>query len=720
MECVAEFDDWRPPYARLLRGGGAAQSADEVAPDIGDLISVTEDGQILYELAPDDTVPPRPFDLNFRTLVFTPNGAGGYSRSVRFLAWEPQIGDAVEDGAEVAFETFQFPFADRSWNAIYVSRSGVLTFGTPLTYEDTPPKNTPLREHAHDIADFPTVSPLFKPLLGVDVQSGAEIHEPEQHVAQFPDRVVVTWITTEPEAYPHGVPPEKPSRFQAVLYADGSVRFNYADVIFGDGVVGLFPNYDVTKGDVIASIVDETDPDVPGHVDLLDVTIYEAVNADGVIVEWTTRESIPVPQEGTSYSYWLYFDIDQPYWTRYDRSDRDFYWGVDVVESGERRARGGRPFPSDSAHRVALLADIRDLSGITASVTARAWVSGDGGDDRLEQPVRLELPEASPVTDLSRSDTSPSNRQSEVFHHRSVPDTSTVACRVIAHFGDEFDFFVFHTQFRMDVQRYGSSWRGYYANTNVTGTGYQGDRPAPCGDGRLKGHIVRPWWMGDRRVFEASPGHRHPDNAGFDLGLSSFAHEITHTWTASAYYLRNGEHEPMFGDSCGCHWRRDSYLPAAFPWRLDQGRHRSLMGGSHWRDNGDGTFTRTSVSRSANGHSWLDLYAMGLAEARDAPDWFILRNQKHLGNGRYRAEKEVVSIEQVIAAEGERVPSAADAQKDFNIGFIYLVEPGQEPSPEMLDLHRRFRDAAQEHWFHVTGGRSRITTDIPAVIELRR
>lgn len=54
--------------------------------------------RILVELAPDDTAPANLFDLNGRTLVFTPDGHGGYSR-------------AVADGEEIQFQNFMFDFA---------------------------------------------------------------------------------------------------------------------------------------------------------------------------------------------------------------------------------------------------------------------------------------------------------------------------------------------------------------------------------------------------------------------------------------------------------------------------------------------------------------------------------------------------------------------------------------------------------------------------------
>ena len=49
----------------------------------------------------------------------------------------------------------------------------------------------------------------------------------------------------------------KPSRLQVVLIADGRIAFNYADVALRDGIVGLFSDEEVTKGNLIASIVDQ-------------------------------------------------------------------------------------------------------------------------------------------------------------------------------------------------------------------------------------------------------------------------------------------------------------------------------------------------------------------------------------------------------------------------------------------------------------------------------
>ena len=140
------------------------------------------------------------------------------------------------------------------------------------------------------------------------------------------------------------------------------------------------------------------------------------------------------------------------------------------------------------------------------------------------------------------------------------------------------------------------------------------------------------------------------------------------------------------------------------------------MGGRYWRDNGDGTFTPLD-GYWGGGHSWLDLYLVGLADASEVPDTFILRNLEPVRAGDqfgpHTGEQEWVSIEQVIAAEGPRKPPSEQARSVFNAAFVYLLEPGGAPDPDMLRLHAEYRDKVLEHWFHITGGRSRMTTAVP-------
>ena len=671
-------------------------------------VATTPDNQILVELAPEDAAAPNLFDLNGMTLVFTPDGQGGYSRSVQPLAWEEDLGGEIGEGDEIALG-FPFDFGGRTWRSFHVSKHGALTFGGPLAYryDDSEHRGDTMAEIAATFVTDPTVSPLFKP--GYGGIAGARDPHSRQLVAHWPDRVVVTWFASDSH-FNRVFPPEAPDRFQAVLRADGGVRFHYGSVASGDGVAGLFPHGDdIPKGGLIAAVPDARDPELPGHLDLIEVAIYET-NGDALIVEWTLRDGVPRPPSGARYSYRLEFDVDEPYFD--GQEDTDFMWRVEVVADGGW-TRGGPRLPTDAANRIALLVEDHDAFGITAGVKAGAGQYGDDHrfvqGDWISHSAQVSMPDAPPTTDLSRSDGGLSNRQSEVFHHRGAPDTVKVACRVIEVLGDVFDMFMFHNEFRIDTQE-NATGAGPTYGALPEGIGIEDHRvfqPAPCGDGRLKKPLAVP---------VLSQGLTKDD-----LGINFLTHEFIHLWSAYLSFARNGEQETLTNDYYRIHWRGDLHSPAAFP---RNGRaESSVMGGSVWSDNGGGTFT---PSASWSGLSWLDLYAMGLADASEVPDTFILRNLEAIvegyhnprgetyGGGVYAGDKEGVSIDQIVAAEGPRRPSADRSQKDFSIGFVYLLEPGRTPDAELLGAHAQLAERFVENWFQITGGRSRLTTGASA------
>ena len=704
---------------RSMRSGTSADSTQAVRSG---RISTTVDDQILVELAPEDTSSANLFDLNGRTVTFAPDGRGAYSRSVRSLEWEENLGadvtlewDRHRDGVEVEFGGFEFEYAGRLWRSVFISRHGFLTFGAPLP-RNSDPWFSPMSDAAGWLATTTTISALYKPAFG-----GLYGRDPlaSQFVAHYPDRVVFTWFASEYDAYRLDVP-EHAERFQAILHADGTIQLSYGHITVGDGVVGLFSDM-VEKGDLIASVEDATDPDLPGHLDLLEVALYDA-DADTVTLEFTTREPIPEPTNGF-YNFRLYFDLDPPY--SQDWRDADLVWKIET--GGDGSVWGGVRRTSGSPNRVELLADIRDLHGLSAHVWAGADEYDDSGSfvrgDRTT-PVSLSLPTAAAV-DLSVPDRRPSRTQSEVFHYLGLPDMAAIACNIIGNLGDRFDLLIFHNDFRVDAQMNDSDWRNYY--NGVTGIGREDTwGRAPCGDGLLLGHYRKVVRIG------GAGGRIHQwRNGNFTGDLTLFAHELTHSWTAYLSYARNdGPHEHLFADSfadsCRCHWRGDLHAPAAFPWGGEEASSLMMGGeaGGFWRDNGDGTFTAT-YDWGASGLSWLDLYAMGLASASEVPDLFVLRNldpvsendtARHSGMywGTFHADKETISINQIVAAEGPRKPPPARSRKELNTGFVYLLAPGQSPDSTMLGLHLEYRDKVVEYWSHITGGRSRITTVVPS------
>jgi uncharacterized protein (TIGR03437 family) len=88
----------------------------------------------------------------------------------------------------------------------------------------------------------------------------------------------------------------------------------------------------------------------------------------------------------------------------------------------------------------------------------------------------------------------------------------------------------------------------------------------------------------------------------------------------------------------------------------------------------------------------LDQYLMGLRPPDEVGPTFLVDQPRNFQQGTrlassapqtgisFDGDRKEVSVEMVIAAEGERVPDASVAQRDFNFAFILLVDAGAQPS----------------------------------------
>ncbi|MGE8449837.1 MAG: CARDB domain-containing protein, partial [Pseudomonadales bacterium] len=168
-------------------------------------------------------------------------------------------------------------------------------------------------------------------------------------------------------------------------------------------------------------------------------------------------------------------------------------------------------------------------------------------------------------------------------------------------------------------------------------------------------------------------------SADHDAMLSVFAHELQHRWGAQVRFRdRDGQASTALLGKSGSHW---SYL-------LDS--QGSVLYGASWRDNGDGSFTATETRST---YSPLDLYLAGLIDKSKVPP-FVLIDAPGVDASALpppvgttiRGTKRIVTIDDIIAAEGPRLPSADASQKSFRFGFIYLVRPGETIDPADLDV----------------------------------
>lgn len=70
-----------------------------------------------------------------------------------------------------------------------------------------------------------------------------------------------------------------------------------------------------------------------------------------------------------------------------------------------------------------------------------------------------------------------------------------------------------------------------------------------------------------------------------------------------------------------------------------------------------------------------------------------------------------VTIEDVITAEGPRLPDIDHSQKKFNTGIVVVVEHGHPPSLELLERANGIRMRWIDYWETTTGHRASMTTN---------
>ena len=146
------------------------------------------------------------------------------------------------------------------------------------------------------------------------------------------------------------------------------------------------------------------------------------------------------------------------------------------------------------------------------------------------------------------------------------------------------------------------------------------------------------------------------------MAVAQIGHELGHRWSTRTRAIVNGEtielrgpHDPG-GLSGATHWPASVSTPVPFP--FSRPVEASIMGGTNWKDNGDGTFTQlaSGTMNPASGFSYLELYLMGFLPASKVPDFFILRNQQNVGRtpegqNIVKAEKVTITIQRRHCAQ---------------------------------------------------------------------
>lgn len=352
----------------------------------------------------------------------------------------------------------------------------------------------------------------------------------------------------------------------------------------------------------------------------------------------------------------------------------------------------------------------------------------------------LPTGESAQSVDLSSltPDSGPFAAVYESFHYLAPPRPQDLSCTVIQALGDKFDFLAYYSDFRIDSQE-GSSPSDGPIGGNVTGIGdtrkaqTKALLESRCTGGRFQLGFMQPIYVGANEMHEGPPDDApagNPRNIAFytrtlaqaapdgkprpyNYAVGHLGHEIGHRWSAYAAARVSGQ---LIQLGTWPHWDPGLHAPVAHSYSLPV--EASTQGGSVWQDNLDGTFTqvRDGYFVPASGYSHLELYLMGLIAAAEVPDFFIVRPLARIGsdlNGRpvFKGQRMRITVQDVIAAEGPRLPDVNHSQRQFNTGIVVIVEHGRTPSAELINRANGIRRQWIDYWAVTTGGRASMTVD---------
>lgn len=70
-----------------------------------------------------------------------------------------------------------------------------------------------------------------------------------------------------------------------------------------------------------------------------------------------------------------------------------------------------------------------------------------------------------------------------------------------------------------------------------------------------------------------------------------------------------------------------------------------------------------------------------------------------------------MTIQDVIAAEGPRVPGVDKSQREFNTGIVIIVQHGEKPGPELIERAEAIRKQWIDYFSIATGHRATMTAN---------
>ena len=673
------------------------------------------------------------FDLEGKTVTFTPNGATGYTVHIGELTWvetsaatgrsfdfsepaerrlspfddrfRPRI-RLNRGGEDTAISLpFAFPFAGRTWTRVHANTNGNVSFTAPETthWQQRDPWADGTMRSVAAAVDSRAAAGLEAMIAALWAVYGSTTIS----VDSTPSRVTITWDAVRPTPDNAYYEPLGNNLFQARLYPSGVIEFAYRAVAERDGIVGLFHGLN-DRGRTL-DILDAAVGNVA--LGVLDITRIELVdNGSTVLATMTLAEDVPEQVADGAIDYRVFLSF----------GDRECAAGITVTADGRAPFTWCGPAPSVVGYRVhGATIEIPISKTLLNGNDHFAWAAdavwwGTDQFDYLSELRTVHVGE--PDYDLATAGTVAGN-VFEVFHYPSIPKGGReVMSFIYGRAPANAEIAVPFTDFRTDDLFSNGPGSGPI-NAPVRGIGPWQANPTP---GERYGSdnllvTMAPLFVGAPNFTETGVSRERPFR-NFGYGIRWIAHEAVHRWASHLQFRspRSGQVEDLTDEWCRCHWSNWLHAPAVDPvgpsYSSEPYSEASVMGGEVWVDNGDGTFTReVDGNPLPTGLSALDLYVMGMIPPSEVPETFILRDVQETDTwDTVTATKVPVRIEDIVAAMGPRVPAADASRKEFRLGVYLLHEDGRPPRMDLLERAQALTAAIPDYFAAATSDRMRV------------
>ncbi|UCF66865.1 MAG: hypothetical protein JSV80_13925 [Acidobacteriota bacterium] len=644
---------------RQTRAPGALDvpPAPVVTPTNG-LLIIEDDGVILRR--------DRVFDLPLESVEFVPSG-DGYQVSFITPAYEPLSGSDTAlftdqqswTAHEVGLTSFAFPFGAQSRTQLWVTPTNLIAFEEP-----TEPIKVGLCslgcyfDEGQVLLDrLPRLSPL---------QHGTFFYGLNAYFREESDRAVVTWQYSDPANLD----------IQAVLYADGRIRFNYAAVsgILHGAAVVVTGNDSFWNDLRLGGTVQDPEGDVPipppdgPGMDIVSATARQVATSELLQIAFTLAAP-PPPASAQRIFYRIELrdraSDPEPFGSVfYQWQNGQFYWMTEpaTLEGSTMRLNlrlYDLPLTRNDIHLT--FTTFRGEAPYEQGDRVELRATFDPADGPLMLDLTSELPATSDREPVYEAFTLPSLQTGEVLEAVSplFEDVSTIeAFPILQNLWTDIWFFA----------------GGYHAggNAGVDGIG-RGSSEAPRSPSLL--HVNNIY------VYDAE-----------DWNMTVLSHEFAHRWLYHFAIEEDGQRSNILNPT-GSHPAGWVHMPAVQP--VYKPQDYSLMGGSYWTDNGNGTFRSPPEELGGpNGLTWHELYLMGLVDPAEVENWWYIRDALPPLPNAYWApndtivigERVPVTVDQIIAAEGPRYPAYPDSPQFFLTPMVMVVRPGEFTPDEIATV----------------------------------